>query len=143
VGAEESRAAAGRLTPGRIGAVAAGLWLAVWLAAWTAEAASKRRGIGPAGSLAETLTGNPIIQDVAHTYRGVPVQLYIVAGLVFIVGLLLRVPLLLCLLGGGVFLSLPLVQGMETEQIIWWGAVGSVVVLVVHHLVTSSRDRRY
>jgi len=96
---------------------------------------------GRSDSLAGMIQKNPIIADVADTYRAVPVQLYVVSGIVFVVGLLLRVPVLICILGAAVFLSLPLVQGLEADQIIWWGAVGSVVFLIVHHLVTSSRDR--
>lgn len=118
-------------------AVVAGLCLLA--GAGTAQGAHAKRY--RSDSFADSLQRNPIIADVADTYRDVPVQLYLVAGIVFIVGLLLRVPVLICVLGGAVFLSLPLVQGLKTDQIIWWGAVGSVVFLVLHHLVTSSRDR--
>ena len=108
-------------------------------AAQTAWAATPGRH--RADSLAATLLKNPMIAGVADVYRKVPVHLYVVAGIIFVVGMVLRVPLLLCLLGAGVFLSLPLVQGMQTDQIIRWGVVGSIIFLLVHHLVTSSRDR--
>jgi hypothetical protein len=145
MGAEESRAQTRRLKrpppPRQAAAIALAAGLAcVWLSAAPAASAPRRQDDLLRRPVA-TLRRNPIIADVIEQYRTTPIQLYLVALIVFVVGLLLHVPPLIAVLGAGAFLVFPLVKGVETEDVIRWGGIGAVAFLMLHYFFTTPRGR--
>ncbi|MBI4340685.1 MAG: hypothetical protein HY598_00205 [Candidatus Omnitrophica bacterium] len=70
-----------------------------------------------------------------HYGKAAP-QIFIAAGCILAVGVVLRVPWFVCLMGTGAFLAFPLVKDLEPEQWLRWVVVGALGFLAAHYLLT-------
>ena len=87
-----------------------------------------------------------IVSWLQQRYRPATPQIFIVAGFVWMIGVVLRVPWLVCLIGTGAFLAFPLVKDLRPEQWLRWIVVAVLIFLAGHYLLTLfgviGRDRQ-